>query len=104
MIGCDPSRSGPSPIRLRERAAARSRSFLCAAAIGTRRHNRRIAMASDQNVNDRREWPPVRERAAQLPTVEARQGVTGHHVRHVLGFGLAAIVIAFAIIYIIYFA
>ncbi len=60
-------------------------------------------MASDRNVNDRREWPPVRERAAQLPTVEARKGVTGHHVRHVLGFGLAAIVIAFAIIYIIYY-
>ena len=28
---------------------------------------------------------------------EARAGVTGHHVRYVLGFGLAGIVIAFVI-------
>ncbi len=34
--------------------------------------------------------------------VAARQGVTGHNVRHVLGFGLGAIIIAFVIIYIIY--
>jgi hypothetical protein len=33
----------------------------------------------------------------------ARQGVTGHHVRYVLGFGLAAVVIAFAVIYLVYF-
>jgi hypothetical protein len=31
-----------------------------------------------------------------LNTVDARQGVTGHNVRYVLGFGLLAIVIAFA--------
>ena len=34
---------------------------------------------------------------------EARQGVTGHNVRYVLGFGLAAIIIAFAVIYFVYF-
>ena len=33
----------------------------------------------------------------------ARQGVTGHHVRYVLGFGLAAIVVVFAVIYFAYF-
>ncbi len=38
-----------------------------------------------------------------IPPVQARQGVTGHNVRHVLGFSLAAIMIAFAIIYVIYF-
>ncbi len=31
----------------------------------------------------------------------ARQGVTGHGVRYVLGWGLAAVVIAFAIAYIV---
>ena len=31
--------------------------------------------------------------------VEARQGVTGHHVRYVLGYGLVAIVVAFSIVY-----
>ena len=30
-------------------------------------------------------------------TVRARQGVTGHHVRFVLGFGIAAVVVAFII-------
>jgi hypothetical protein len=33
-----------------------------------------------------------------LDKVDARQGVTGHNVRYVLGFGLAAIIIAFAVI------
>jgi len=33
-----------------------------------------------------------------LPTDEARQGVTGHNVRYVLGFGLAGAVIAFGVI------
>jgi hypothetical protein len=33
----------------------------------------------------------------------ARQGVTGHNVRYVLGFGIAAIVVAFIIVYLIYF-
>jgi hypothetical protein len=33
----------------------------------------------------------------------ARQGVTGHHVRYVLGFGLVAIVVVFAVIYFAYF-
>jgi hypothetical protein len=36
--------------------------------------------------------------------VEARQGVTGHHVRYVLGFGLAGVIIAFAVVYFVYFA
>jgi hypothetical protein len=39
-----------------------------------------------------------------VPTQRARQGVTGHNVRYVLGFGLAGIVIAFALIYVVYFA
>lgn len=38
-----------------------------------------------------------------VPTPRARQAVTGHNVRYVLGFGIAAVVIAFIIIYLIYF-
>ena len=38
-----------------------------------------------------------------LTTQEAREGATGHNVRYVLGFGLAGIVIAFAVLYVIYF-
>jgi hypothetical protein len=37
-----------------------------------------------------------------VPTSRARQGVTGHNVRYVLGFGIAAIVVAFVIVYIVY--
>ena len=43
-----------------------------------------------------------RERVG-LPAQNARQGATGHNVRYVLGFGLAAVIIAFAVIYSIYF-
>jgi hypothetical protein len=39
-----------------------------------------------------------------IPARQARQGVTGHNVRLVLGVSLAAIVIVFAIIWIVYFA
>ncbi len=38
-----------------------------------------------------------------VPAPLARQGVTGHNVRYVLGFGIAAIVIAFIIVYLAYF-
>ena len=30
---------------------------------------------------------------------EAREGVTGHDVRYVLGFGLAGVIVAFAVAY-----
>jgi hypothetical protein len=33
----------------------------------------------------------------------ARQGATGHHVRYVLSFGLAAIIVVFVAIYLVYF-
>jgi len=35
---------------------------------------------------------------------QARQGVTGHNVRYVLGFAIAAVVVVFGIIWLIYFA
>ena len=36
-------------------------------------------------------------------TTRARQGVTGHNVGYVLVFGLAGAIIAFAIIYVMFF-
>jgi hypothetical protein len=39
-----------------------------------------------------------------VPTEEARQGVTGYNVRYVLGIGIAAAIVAFAALYVIYFA
>jgi hypothetical protein len=32
-------------------------------------------------------------------TTEARQGVTGHNVRYVLGLGLAGVVLAFVVVW-----
>lgn len=48
------------------------------------------------DANRQRPQPP-------MPTTRARQGVTGHNVRYVLGFGIAAIVVAFLILYLVYF-
>jgi hypothetical protein len=39
-----------------------------------------------------------------VPEQDARQGATGQNVRYVLGFGLAAIVIVFLVIWLVYFA
>jgi hypothetical protein len=33
-----------------------------------------------------------------VPTDEARQGVTGHNVRYVLGFGIVGAVIGFVVV------
>jgi hypothetical protein len=38
-----------------------------------------------------------------VSTSRARQGVTGHNVRYVLGFGLVGVIIAFLIVYLIFF-
>lgn len=35
---------------------------------------------------------------------QARQGVTGHNVRLVLGFSISAVVVVFAVIWLAYFA
>lgn len=39
-----------------------------------------------------------------VPAQNARQGATGQNVRYVLGFGTLAIIVAFFIIYLIFFA
>ena len=49
--------------------------------------------------------PPEDKRRAPVKksTDEAREGVTGHNVRYVLLFGLAGVIVAFIIIYAVYF-
>jgi hypothetical protein len=44
------------------------------------------------------------EHRTVVPTQKARQGVTGHNVHYVLGIGIAAAIVAFAALFIIYFA
>ena len=51
--------------------------------------------------------PDSKLESQQRPIVsarEARQGVTGHNVRYVLGFSLVALIIAFVIIWLSFFA
>ncbi len=48
--------------------------------------------------------PRAPDQQPALSKVEARQGVTGQNVRYVLLFGLGGVIIAFAIIYLLYFA
>ena len=43
------------------------------------------------------------EPAAIVANIPERQGVTGHNVRYVLAFGIAGVVVAFAIILVSYF-
>ena len=50
------------------------------------------------------EHRPQNERRTVVSTQQARQGVTGHHVRYVLGIGIAATIVAFVVLYAIYFA
>jgi hypothetical protein len=44
------------------------------------------------------------ERHPVVPARQARQGVTGHNVRYVLGLSIAAVIIVFGIIWLVYFA
>ncbi len=56
-------------------------------------HNQEDVMSSSQRPEQR----------SVIPARQARQGVTGHNVRLVLGVSIAAVVIAFAIIWTLYF-
>ena len=44
------------------------------------------------------------EQRTVVPTQQARQGVTGHNVPYVLGIGIAAAIVAFVVLYALYFA
>ncbi len=47
--------------------------------------------------------PRTNEPAEMVSSTRARQGVTGHNVRYVLGFGIAGVVIVFALAYFAFF-
>jgi hypothetical protein len=63
--------------------------------------NSEISGGDQEKVMSSSEGP---QQGPVIPARQARQGVTGHNVRLVLGFSLAAIVIVFAMIWIVYFA
>jgi len=47
--------------------------------------------------------PTVENHHVVETTTEARAGETGHNVRYVLGIGVVSLIVAFAIVYLIYF-
>ena len=61
-------------------------------------------MSSEQETRERGEgFEPQTVYSPVLPAQDARQGVTGHNVRYVLGFGTVAIIVIFVVIWLIYF-
>jgi hypothetical protein len=64
-------------------------------------------MSSERETDapENREWSTRQTvHSPVLPAQKARQGVTGHNARYVLGIGTAAIVIVFLAIWLVYFA
>jgi hypothetical protein len=60
-----------------------------------------MSSSQDRLVSEQRE----NEQRIVVSTQQARhQGVTGHNVRYVLGIGVAAVIVAFVVLYAIYFA
>jgi hypothetical protein len=53
-------------------------------------------------LKDHRPDPATQHRP--VPTNQARQGVTGHNARYVLGVGVSAMVVIFAGLWLYYFA
>jgi hypothetical protein len=72
---------------------ARGASIACPASAGSRLQKQEVAMTDERSTEDR----------TVLSKNEARQAVTGHNARYVLGFGLAGVIVAFVVIYAIYF-
>jgi hypothetical protein len=61
----------------------------------------RMNSRSENEAPEYRSDTPVENRKI-VPASRARQGVTGHNVRYVLGFGLAGAILLLAVIYVVY--
>ena len=59
----------------------------------------RVNTAQDRRSFEADQADAASERRIVETKTEARQGVTGHGVRYVLGWSLAAVVVAFALVY-----
>jgi hypothetical protein len=60
-------------------------------------------MSPDTRAPEYKEADRQAASSAAVSAPRARQGVTGHNVRYVLGFGLVGIIVAFLIVYLIFF-
>jgi len=64
-----------------------------------------MSAPQETSVSPSREWSERQTvHSPVVPAQQARQGVTGHNVRYVLGFSIAAVVIVFLAIWLVYFA
>jgi hypothetical protein len=74
----------------------------CSLSAKQQQNVKRMSMSSSQDrpISEQRQS----EQRTVVPTQQARQGVTGHNVRYVLGIGIAAAIVAFVVLYAIYFA
>jgi hypothetical protein len=58
----------------------------------------------ETDASRRREWSERETvHSPVLPAEDARQAATGHNARYVLGFSLAAVIIAFFVVYLVHF-
>jgi hypothetical protein len=60
-------------------------------------------MSPDTRAPEYKEADQNATQTLAVPARRARQGVTGHNVRYVLGFGLVGVVVAFLIVFLIFF-
>ena len=60
-------------------------------------------MSPDTRAPEYKEADRNTAQTSALPARRARQAVTGYNVRYVLGFGLVGIIVAFLIVYLIFF-
>jgi hypothetical protein len=60
-------------------------------------------MSPDTRAPEYKEADQAVPETAMLPARRARQGVTGHNVRYMLVFGLGGVILAFLIVYPIFF-
>jgi hypothetical protein len=84
-------------VNVRSRFAIREAQELSARHIRCRDRTNPSKQENTISASDGGEQPTV------VTKDRARQGVTGHNVRYVLSFGLAAIIVLFVAVYLAYF-
>jgi hypothetical protein len=95
----------PGPFRGPQKRSRSAGTGLTRVRYVSHKPFRRFSLNTDEPRSRQRE-SDVNVSAGDAPvrsTTEARQGVTGHNVRYILGFGVLAIIIAFAVVYGYYF-
>jgi hypothetical protein len=59
-------------------------------------------MSADPQAPEYKETDRPAAQQPAVPATQARAGVTGHNVRYVLALSMAAVIVAFVIVYLVY--